>query len=94
LSLRQEPRTKQSEVAISRAFCVPDGSETTTKATTYAPRPDMADTHDLQASTASHRDGFEDEESLTPLEQEVLDEYARLLGNLNNVRPLIFIYYD
>jgi hypothetical protein len=47
----------------------------------------MADTQDLQASTASHRDGFEDEESLTPLEQEVLDEYARLLGNLNNVRP-------
>ena len=24
-------------------------------------------------------------ESLTPLEQEVLDEYARLVGNLNNV---------
>ena len=47
----------------------------------------MADTQDFQASTASHRDGYEDEESLTPLEQEVLDEYARLLGNLNNVRP-------
>jgi len=27
----------------------------------------------------------EGEESLSPLEQEVLDEYARLLGNLNNV---------
>jgi DASH complex subunit DAD3 len=27
----------------------------------------------------------EGEESLTPLEQEVLDEYARLLGNLNTV---------
>jgi hypothetical protein len=25
-------------------------------------------------------------EALSPLEQEVLDEYARLLGNLNNVR--------
>jgi hypothetical protein len=25
-------------------------------------------------------------ETLSPLEQEVLDEYARLLGNLNNVR--------
>jgi hypothetical protein len=50
-------------------------------------RSDMADTQDFHASTASHRDGFEDEESLTPLEQEVLDEYARLLGNLNNVRP-------
>lgn len=48
----------------------------------------MADTQDLQASTTSHRDAFEDDESLTPLEQEVLDEYARLLGNLNNVRLL------
>jgi DASH complex subunit DAD3 len=28
----------------------------------------------------------EGEDSLTPLEQEVLDEYARLLGNLNTVR--------
>lgn len=46
----------------------------------------MADTQDLQASTASHQGGFEDEESLSPLEQEVLDEYARLLGNLNDVR--------
>lgn len=26
------------------------------------------------------------EETLSPLEQEILDEYARLLGNLNNVR--------
>lgn len=42
---------------------------------------------DLSASQTS--DG---EESLTPLEQEVLDEYARLLGNLNTVRPsLIFL---
>lgn len=46
----------------------------------------MADTQDFHASTTSHRDGFDDEESLSPLEQEVLDEYARLLGNLNNVR--------
>ena len=45
----------------------------------------MADTQDFQASTASHTGGFEDEESLSPLEQEVLDEYARLLGNLNDV---------
>jgi hypothetical protein len=30
------------------------------------------------------------EETLTPLEQEVLDEYARLLGNLNTVRSLPF----
>lgn len=27
-------------------------------------------------------------ETLSPLEQEVLDEYARLLGNLNDVCPL------
>jgi DASH complex subunit DAD3 len=27
-----------------------------------------------------------DNETLSPLEQEVLDDYARLLGNLNNVR--------
>jgi hypothetical protein len=26
------------------------------------------------------------DETLSPLEQEVLDEYARLLGNMNNVR--------
>ncbi|KAF2472188.1 uncharacterized protein BDR25DRAFT_259656 [Lindgomyces ingoldianus] len=28
-------------------------------------------------------------ETLTPLEQEVLDEYARLLGNLNNMSTLL-----
>jgi hypothetical protein len=38
----------------------------------------------LSASQASNADL--DNETLTPLEQEVLDEYARLLGNLNNVR--------
>lgn len=51
----------------------------------------MADTQDFQASTASQRDAFSDEESLTPLEQEVLDEYARLLGNLNNVRVALLV---
>jgi DASH complex subunit DAD3 len=45
----------------------------------------MAGTPDFQASTTSHHGDYEDEESLTPLEQEVLDEYARLLGNLNDV---------
>ena len=35
----------------------------------------------------------EGEESLSPLEQEVLDEYARLLGNLNNVSPPILSTY-
>jgi DASH complex subunit DAD3 len=38
----------------------------------------------LSASQASGADI--DNETLSPLEQEVLDEYARLLGNLNNVR--------
>lgn len=28
-------------------------------------------------------------ETLTPLEQEVLDEYARLLGNLNNMSTIL-----
>ncbi|KAF2018891.1 hypothetical protein BU24DRAFT_458620 [Aaosphaeria arxii CBS 175.79] len=28
-------------------------------------------------------------ETLTPLEQEILDEYARLLGNLNNMSTLL-----
>ncbi|TID21757.1 DASH complex subunit Dad3-domain-containing protein [Venturia nashicola] len=28
-------------------------------------------------------------ESLTPLEQEVLEEYARLLGNLNNLSAIL-----
>lgn len=34
-----------------------------------------------------------DAETLSPLEQEVLDEYARLLDNLNNVRrnPALFL---
>jgi DASH complex subunit DAD3 len=37
--------------------------------------------------SASQTSGAElDNETLSPLEQEVLDEYARLLGNLNNVR--------
>ena len=53
----------------------------------------MAETLDLHHSTASYQGGFEDEESLSPLEQEVLDEYARLLGNLNNVRWHTLLYY-
>ncbi|EUC46471.1 hypothetical protein COCMIDRAFT_61799, partial [Bipolaris oryzae ATCC 44560] len=31
----------------------------------------------------------DDEETLTPLEQEVLDEYARLLENLNTMSSLL-----
>ncbi|KAF3000301.1 hypothetical protein E8E13_008767 [Curvularia kusanoi] len=52
----------------------------------------MTEPSDFQNSTASHPGpglGFEDEESLSPLEQEVLDEYARLLGNLNNMSTLL-----
>jgi hypothetical protein len=48
----------------------------------------MASERPDQHLSASQISGAEDgEETLTPLEQEVLDEYARLLGNLNNVRP-------
>jgi DASH complex subunit DAD3 len=54
----------------------------------------MAETQDLHHSTASYQGGFEDEESLSPLEQEVLDEYARLLGNLNNVCCCTLLYYN
>lgn len=38
----------------------------------------------------SHNSSASDREALSPLEQEVLDEYARLLGNLNNVSILFF----
>jgi len=43
----------------------------------------------FSVSQTSHGASSEDAESLSPLEQEVLDEYASLLGNLNNVRPLV-----
>jgi DASH complex subunit DAD3 len=33
--------------------------------------------------------GTSDLDTLTPLEQQVLDEYARLLGNLNNLNQLL-----
>jgi DASH complex subunit DAD3 len=41
--------------------------------------------HPLDQSGGSHNNP---DESLSPLEQEVLNEYARLLGNLNNVSSL------
>ncbi|CAO2650320.1 Nn.00g016120.m01.CDS01 [Neocucurbitaria sp. VM-36] len=41
------------------------------------------------AAPAPTAGGEQGEESLTPLEQEVLDEYARLLGNLNNMSTLL-----
>lgn len=43
---------------------------------------------DLSTSLRASHNG-NDAESLTPLEQEVLDEYARLLGNLNDVRHFL-----
>ena len=58
------------------------------RARAIEPDQTMAGTANLQASMTSQQGGYDDddEESLSPLEQEVLDEYARLLGNLNDVR--------
>lgn len=39
----------------------------------------------LASSAAQQRLSPDGEESLSPLEQEVLEEYARLAGNLENV---------
>lgn len=39
------------------------------------------------ASTRPPPSTLDDEASLSPLEQEVLDEYAKLVGNLDDVRP-------
>jgi len=50
----------------------------------------MASETQDQHLSASQTSGAGDE-SLSPLEQEVLDEYARLLGNLNNVRLASYI---
>ncbi|KAF2798342.1 hypothetical protein K505DRAFT_321962 [Melanomma pulvis-pyrius CBS 109.77] len=44
------------------------------------------DTHHLSTSQAPAATPMATE-TLSPLEQEILDEYARLLDNLNNVRP-------
>jgi len=50
----------------------------------------MASPSPSQASSPSGPDRPDSsEESLTPLEQEVLDEYARLLGNLNTMSSLL-----
>jgi hypothetical protein len=46
----------------------------------------MTETHDQHHLSASQTSAPSPAETLSPLEQEVLDEYARLLGNLNNVR--------
>lgn len=51
-----------------------------------------SETPDQHLSTSQTSGAEQGEESLTPLEQEVLDEYARLLGNLNNVRILNHSY--
>ncbi|KAF1972873.1 hypothetical protein BU23DRAFT_395372, partial [Bimuria novae-zelandiae CBS 107.79] len=42
----------------------------------------------FSASTSSHAPAA-DAETLSPLEQEVLDEYARLLDNMNNMGALL-----
>lgn len=48
-------------------------------------------TPDFSASTTSQGGSTSPgPETLTPLEQEVLDEYARLAGNLGDVRPFNF----
>ncbi|RDI85624.1 hypothetical protein Vi05172_g4458 [Venturia inaequalis] len=39
--------------------------------------------------STSQQDPSFTNESLTPLEQEVLEEYARLLGNLNNLSAIL-----
>jgi hypothetical protein len=38
----------------------------------------------MEVSTSSHRPPADSEPELSPLEQEVLDEYAKLVGNLDN----------
>ena len=60
-----------------------------------------SETPDHHPSPAQPSIADQDEESLTPLEQEVLDEYARLLGNLNTVTapppffvPSVFLHSD
>jgi DASH complex subunit DAD3 len=37
------------------------------------------------ATAAARREAQQGEDSLSPLEQEVLDEYAKLVGNLDDV---------
>jgi hypothetical protein len=44
----------------------------------------------MDSSMDSKRYAQENEPELSPLEQEVLDEYAKLVGNLDNVRDLNF----
>ena len=39
----------------------------------------------MDSSTESRRYAHENEPELSPLEQEVLDEYAKLVGNLDDV---------
>jgi hypothetical protein len=43
----------------------------------------------MDSSTDSKRYAQENEPELSPLEQEVLDEYAKLVGNLDNVHHSI-----
>jgi hypothetical protein len=43
----------------------------------------------MDSSMDSKRYAQENEPELSPLEQEVLDEYAKLVGNLDNVHDYI-----
>jgi len=47
----------------------------------------------MDRSTDSHHNGDDNEPELSPIEQEVLDEYAKLVGNLDNVRPSSYAYW-
>lgn len=45
----------------------------------------------MDTSVEARRNDNGDEGELSPLEQEVLDEYAKLAGNLDNV---CYVYYN
>jgi hypothetical protein len=45
----------------------------------------------MDSSMDSRRNAHENEPELRPLEQEVLDEYAKLVGNLDDVCSLVLL---
>lgn len=48
----------------------------------------------MDSSSDLRRHANDQEPELSPLEQEVLDEYAKLVGNLDNVRADIALFHD
>jgi len=48
----------------------------------------------MDSSMDSKRYAQENEPELSPLEQEVLDEYAKLVGNLDNVHHYLYSRVD